>query len=194
MKVRFFISLLMFLSAYFPLALIFIIKDMDAQTWLPSHPRTAAAVAVVAVLSCVIVLWVAAKISGGLPVRVTRVSNKSGDMFTYTIPYMVSFYNFNFGDWKTLFSLFVFMALMFALAYRTQNVFVNPVLALAGYGLYDCQFVDGKRDVQGLMLSRRIFHPGDTCIVKQLSAFLYFVTDVQDHMDETRTEPKGAQQ
>lgn len=183
MKVKFIPSLLIFLSSYFPLALIFIIKDLDPHTWLPAHRMAAAIVVAVAGLSCVIVLFVANKIQGGLPVRITKVSNKSGDMFTYTIPYMISFYNFNLGDWKTLLSLLVFMTLMFALAYRTQNIFVNPVLALAGFGLYDCQFKDGAREVQGLLVSKHEFQIGDTCIVQRLSNFLYFVTEIQ---------PKGA--
>lgn len=179
MKLRFIPSLLMFISSYFPLALIFIIKDLDDATFLPSHPATAAIIASVTLLACVVVIVAARKIDSGLPVKVTKVANKSGDMFTYTIPYMISFYNFNLGDWKTLLSLFVFMALMFALAYRTQNVFINPVLALAGYGLYDCQFKDGKRDIQGLLISRHEFQLGDTCIVEQLSNHLYFVSSVQ---------------
>ena len=97
-------------------------------------------------------------------------------MFTYTIPYMISFYNFTLGDWKTLLSLFVFMVLMFALAYRTQNLLVNPVLALVGFGLYDCQFKDGTSDSQGFLLSKNEFRVGDTCVIERLSAFLYFVT------------------
>lgn len=179
MKLRFLPSLLMFISSYFPLAMIFIIKDLDDTTFLPRHPIAAAIIAAVALLACAVVLVAANKIESGVPVKVTKVANKSGDMFTYTIPYMISFYNFNLGDWKTLLSLFVFMSLMFALAYRTQNVFINPVLALAGYGLYDCQFKDGGREVQGLLISKHEFQLGDTCIVERLSGFLYFVSNVQ---------------
>ncbi len=179
MKVKFLPSLLMFLSSYFPLALIFIIKDIDPDTWLPAHPTMAVLVACIAGTSCLIVLLVANRIEGGIPVHITKVSNKSGDMFTYTIPYMISFYNFNLGDWKTLASLLVFMMLMFALAYRTQNIFVNPVLALAGFGLYDCQFNDGSREAQGLLISKHEFGIGDTCVVQRLSAFLYFATEIQ---------------
>lgn len=179
MKLKFIPALLMFISSYFPLALIFIVKDLDDATFFPKHPITAAIIAVVALLACVVVLVAANRIESGVPVRVTRVSNKSGDMFTYTIPYMISFYNFNLGDWKTLASLLVFMTLMFALAYRTQNVFINPVLALAGYGLYDCQFKDGNREVQGLLVSKHEFQLGDICVVERLSNFLYFVSSVQ---------------
>ena len=179
MKLRFLASLLMFISSYFPLALIFIIKDLDEIRFFPRHPIPAAIIAAVAILASAVVLIVANKIESGVPVKVTKVSNKSGDMFTYTIPYMISFYNFSFCDWKTLLSLFVFMSLMFALAYRTQNIFVNPVLALAGYGLYDCQFKDGNREVQGLLICKHEFQLGDTCVVERLSNFLYFVSSVQ---------------
>ncbi len=179
MKLKITPALLIFISSYFPLALIFIVKDLNETTFLPLHPITASIIGAIALFACAVVLVAANKIEGGVPVRLTKVSNKSGDMFTYTIPYMISFYNFNLGDWKTLVSLFVFMSLMFALAYRTQNVFINPVLALAGYGLYDCQFKDGVREIQGLLISKYEFQLGDTCIVERLSNFLYFVSSVQ---------------
>jgi hypothetical protein len=179
LKLKFIAALLIFVSSYFPLAVIFIIKDLDDQSFRPTHPITAAVIAVVFAAACLIVLRAARAIQGGLPLRIAKVANKSSDMFTYTIPYMISFYNFNLGDWKTLLSLFVFMALMFALSYRTQNVFINPVLALAGYGLYDCQFKDGAREAQGLFISRTEPEVGDTCVVERLSVYLYFVSNVQ---------------
>jgi len=177
-KLKFIPSLLIFISSYFPLALIFLIKDLDASSYYPQHPLIAAAIAILTLIACLSVLVAARSITGGVPVKMIKMSNKSGDMFTYTIPYMVSFYNFTLGDWKTLLSLLVFMILMFALTYRTQNLLVNPVLALAGYGLYDCQFKDGASDNQGFILSKVEFRVGDTCVIERLSAFLYFVTKI----------------
>lgn len=169
----------MFISSYFPLALIFIIKDIDEKTFLPKHIITAAVIAVTVIIACCTTMLAAQKIENGIPVNILKASNKSGDMFTYTIPYMISFYNFNLGDWKTLLSMGVFMLLMFSLSYRTQNIFVNPVLALAGYGLYDCQLKFGEREMQGMLISKEEFHVGDTCVVEQLSRFLYFVASIQ---------------
>lgn len=176
MKLKFWPSLLIFISSYFPLTLIFLIKDMSATDFRLQHPIVAAVVAIVTLLACLSTLFASRSINGGVPVKIIKVSNKSGDMFTYTIPYMVSFYNFTLGDWKTLLCLLVFMTLMFALSYRTQNLLVNPVLALAGFGLYDCQFKDSMNDFHGLLLSKTEFRPGDTCVIERLSTFLYFVT------------------
>jgi hypothetical protein len=177
MKLRFLPSLFIFLSSYFPLAIIFVIKDLDDSTFYPQHPTIATVIAFVAIGSCAFVIIAAQSIKTGLPIRIMKISNKSGDMFTYSIPYMIAFYNFTLGDWKTLLSLLVFMVLMFTLAYKTQNMLVNPVLALAGYGLYDCQFKDGDRELQGLLISKRTFQLGDTCVVERLSASLFFVVE-----------------
>ncbi|MCW7539226.1 hypothetical protein OOT46_15385 [Aquabacterium sp. A7-Y] len=178
MKLRFWPSLLIFASSYFPLAVIVIIKDLDATSWRPQHPLLAGAIAISAAL-CMLALFLAVRsIPGGLPVQVTKVSNKSGELFAYTIPYMISFYNFDLGDWRTLLCLGLFLGMLFALAYRTRNILVNPVLGLAGYGLYDTQFKEGARERQGLLLSRTEFRVGDRCYVTRLSNFLYFVKKV----------------
>jgi hypothetical protein len=184
MKLRIIPSLLIFISSYFPLTAIFIIKDLDVTTFLPQHPNLAILIALTALASCIFVLVAARAIKTGVQVRITRVSSKSGEMFTYTVPYMVAFYNFNLGDWKTLLSLLVFMGIMFLLSYKTQNMLVNPVLALAGYGLYECQFKDGNRELQGQFISRFPFQFGDVCIVERLSNFLYFVAKVHSRADQ----------
>lgn len=186
MRLRLFPSLLIFLSSYFPLAIIFIIKDLDNSSFHPQHPWTAAIIAIVTLAACILVLVSAASIKSGVEVTILKVANKSGDMFTYTIPYMIAFYNFTLGDWKTLASLFVFMMLMFALAYRTQNMFINPVLALAGYGLYECQFKDGAKEIQGLVIAKLALKVGNACLVERLSYFLYFATKLTDSEEGTR--------
>jgi len=166
----------MFVSSYFPLVLIFIIKDFNTTSMRPSHPRIAIAIAGVMIIACAAVVVAARSIKTGLPTELLKVSNKSADMFTYTIPYMISFYNFTLGDWKTLACLVVFMSIMFMLCYKTNNFLVNPVLALADYGLYDCEFKSGDTKWQGLALSRAVLKVGDHPKVEQISQFLYLVT------------------
>lgn len=175
MKPRLIPALLMFLSSYFPLVIIFVVKDLDASSCLPAHPRLALALGVIEALACAVVLLAVRSIKTGVETELTKVSNKSADMFSYTIPYMISFYNFNLGDWKTLTCLLIFMSIMFLLSYKTNSFLTNPVLALAGYGLYDCQFKSGKAEWQALALSRQVLRVGDHPRVEQVSQFLYLV-------------------
>lgn len=179
MQLHFLSALAIFISGYAPLGLILVIKDLNEDTFYFEHPARACAIFIIFVMSALFALSAARNIRQGVPVKISKVSNKSADMFTYTIPYMMSFYKFDLGDWKLLLCLFIFMSLMFVLSYRTQNVFVNPVLALAGYGLYDCQFKEGSQEKQGLLLSKTHFQVGDYCAIKRLSTLMYFVTQVQ---------------
>ncbi len=168
-------SLLLFLSAYTPLLVILIVKDFDPDQlqWLPRHPYFAALILLVATVSCVGVLRAVREVQSGLAVKVTKASNKSGEMFGYTIPYMLSFLRIDLGDWQTLLSLFIFMAMLFVVAYRTQTVFVNPVLALAGYMLIDCTFERGATETQALVITMEPLKIGETCVIERVSHYLY---------------------
>ncbi|MGQ3091662.1 MAG: hypothetical protein ACT6RZ_12640 [Methylophilus sp.] len=179
MQLHFLSALAIFISGYAPLGLILLIKDLNETSFRFEHPLRALVIFVIFALSALFALSAARNIKQGVSVKISKVSNKSADMFTYTIPYMMSFYKFDLGDWKLLLCLAIFLSLMFVLSYRTQNVFVNPVLALAGYGLYDCQFKDGTQERQGLLLSKTHFQVGDYCAIKRLSSLMYFVTQVQ---------------
>lgn len=175
LRLRFLVSLMIFVSGYAPLLLILAIKDLliVSNVPMPQHPWLFAAVLMLAVLSTVIVLTAIKSIHGGLVVEVTKASNKSGEMFGYTIPYALSFIKIDLGDWQTLASVALFLAMMFAIAYRTQTVFVNPILALAGYMQIDCTFKQGQTEVQAMVLSREPLKIGQTCRFERLSHYLY---------------------
>src|SRR6218665_3695492 len=113
LRLRPWASLTLFLSSYSPLMLILVIKDYAQvnPSWLPCHPILSGVLLSVAILSIVITLCSMKEISGGLPVIVIKASNKSGDMFGYTIPYMLSFlriYFLGFVENKKIFVFFFF--------------------------------------------------------------------------------------
>lgn len=175
LRLRPWASLVLFLSAYSPLMLILIIKDYDATNLglLPQNPVFSGILLLIAVFSSLAVLRSVREIDGGLTVTVTKASNKSGDMFGYTIPYMLSFMKVNLGDWQIIVSLALFLAILFIMAYRSQTVFVNPILALAGYMLIDCTFKRGDKEIQAMVVTRQPLAVGDTCRMERLSHYLY---------------------
>lgn len=175
LRLRPWASLLLFMSSYAPLFVILVIKDYDPQQlqWLPRHSWFSALIILVAISSCIGVLRAVREVQSGLTVKVTKASNKSGEMFGYSIPYMLSFLRIDLGDWQTLLSLFIFLAMLFVVAYRTQTVFVNPVLALAGYMLIDCTFERGDTQTQALVITKAPLKSGDTCVIERVSHYLY---------------------
>lgn len=188
LRLHFWASLLIFVSGYAPLLLILAIKDLEWLGRLPSpkHPWLFIGLLLVAALSTVTVLCAIRSVHGGLPVAVSKASNKSGDLFGYTIPYVLSFVRIDLSDWQTLVSLGIFLAMLFAIAYRTQTVFVNPVLALAGYMLIDCTFKQGANETQAMVLSRRPLTIGGTYAVERLSHYLYAAaeSEIEEHGKE----------
>jgi hypothetical protein len=59
------------------------------------------------------------------------------------------------------------------MAYRTQTVFINPVLALAGYMLIDCTFKRDSKEIQAMVVTKEPISVGDSIKLDQLSHYLY---------------------
>ncbi len=175
LRLRPWVSLLLFLSAYSPLMLILVIKDFDQvhPFWMPQHPVSSGILLAVALLSSWAVLRSVKEVSAGLTVTVTKAANKSGDMFGYTIPYMLSFLRIDLSDWQTLASLLLFLGILFVMAYRTQTVFINPVLAIAGYMLIDCTFKRDGKETQAMVITRIPVDVGGVIELERLSHYLY---------------------
>lgn len=191
LRLRPWASLLLFLSAYSPLLLILIVKDYAPvdSSWLPRHPVLSGILLCIAVFSSIAVLHSVKEIKGGLPIVVTKASNKSGDMFGYTVPYMLSFLRVDLGDWQTIISLSIFLAILFVMAYRTQTVFINPILALAGYMLIDCTFKRGDREIQAMVVTSMPLIIGKTYQMERLSHYLYIAaTPSQSNIGENNEQ------
>ena len=174
LRLRPLVSWTLFLSAYSPLMLILVIKDMDLSApHLFANPAVSAVLVLVAITSSWMTLAAVKEADGGLPVEVTKAANKSGDMFGYTIPYMLSFMRVDLGDWQTLASLALFLAVLFVMAYRTQTVFINPVLAVAGFMLIDCTFKRSGKETQAMVVTKEPIAAGDSILIDRLSHYLY---------------------
>lgn len=190
LRLRFWASLLIFISGYAPLLVILAIKDLQlAGAYpVPQHPWRFGTLLVLAIMSTALVLGAVRTIRSGLAVEVTKAANKSGEMFGYTIPYVLSFVRIDLGDWQTLVSLFIFLSMMFAVAYRTQTVFVNPVLAVAGYMLIDCTFKRAGTETQAMVITRVPIKIGGTYTFERLSHYLYAAAEPEQQQEAGETE------
>lgn len=180
MKLRLWAAIAIFISSYSPLAVILLIKDLDERTLVPQHPLVAGVLLTVAAVSIPVVFAAVRGVKHGDSVQVLRVANQSGELVNYSIPYMISFFEFDLGEWKALVSFGLFLSLMFVLTIRTQNIFINPVLALVGYGLYDIEFVNTGVTQQATFLSRDALFSSQRVKVRRLSRFLYLVTSAPE--------------
>lgn len=188
LRLRFWASLLIFVSGYAPLLVILAVKDLQIVSRIPTpqHPWMFAVLIAVAALSSLMVLGAIRSIRSGLSVEVTKAANKSGEMFGYTIPYVLSFVRIDLGEWQTLVSLAIFLGMMFAVAYRTQTVFVNPILAVAGYMLIDCTFKRAGTETQAMIITRVPLKIGASYTIERLSHYLYAAAELQEDRRENQ--------
>ncbi|MBZ8141308.1 hypothetical protein CLD22_15555 [Rubrivivax gelatinosus] len=107
-------------------------------------------------------------------------------MFGYTIPYVLSFVRIDLGEWQTLVSLVIFLGMMFAVAYRTQTVFVNPILAVAGYMLIDCTFKRAGTETQAMIITPVPLKIGAFYTIERLSHYLYVAAELQEENGENQ--------
>jgi hypothetical protein len=172
-------SILIFLSAYSPLSIIFLIQDFDIQSKQLMHPLTVWTILGVAIISCIL-LWASVKLlkSSSPPVTVKSVSNRSGELINYSIPYMISFFVMDLGDVKLLLSFAFFMLIMFWLTVNTHNIFVNPVLAALKYNIYDVTYEKNGRECQNFFLVKgERLKNGESCRLVEISEQLFVITE-----------------
>jgi len=179
MKVRFLPSVLIFISAYAPLSIIFLIQDWDLQNRRLEHPLTVWTILGISMISCIVV-WSAVRLlkSSEPVVTVESVSNRSGELINYSIPYMISFFVMDLGDIKLLLSFGFFMVIMYWLTLRTHNIFINPILACMGYNLYDVKYLrNGKEYETFFLVKGSRLAAEEVCRTIQLSEQLILVTE-----------------
>ena len=179
MKLRFVSSLLIFMSAYSPLSIIFLIQDFDFAKKEVMHPEIVWPILGLSVLSCVL-LWMAVRYLKGSspPITVKSVSNRSGELINYSIPYMISFFVMDLGNLKLLLSFGFFMFIMYWLTMKTHNIFINPVLAVMGYNIYDVHYERNGNECEDFFLVKGPrLRKNERCRIVEISEQLYVVTE-----------------
>lgn len=179
MKPKIWTSILLFISAYSPLFLILAVKDFDFEnTYRLQHPLAVYILLGLSVL-CVIILFLILKSikRGNMPVKIRSVRNRSVDLINYTIPYILSFFGFDLSKWEDVISLAIFMTIMLVLTITSRSLFLNPILAFAGYGLYDIDYEFNGETKTISVLSKIELKVGEQVYIKSLTRFLYLIKE-----------------
>jgi hypothetical protein len=179
MKPRLLTAILLFISAYSPLFLILAVKDFDFKyTYEFNHPIGISILLGMSLLSVVLLFATITSIKkGNMPVTVKAVKNRSVDLINYTIPYIVSFFEFDLAKVEDIISLGIFLLLLLLLTIKSKSVFMNPILLLAGYNLYDLDYEFDGRPASTIVISKHEMKTGERFYIRSLTRFLYFVTE-----------------
>lgn len=179
MKPKIFTAILLFISAYSPLFIILAVKDFDfIKTHWFRHPIPIYILLFISLLSIILLfLTVATLKRGTMVVEVVSVKNRSVDLINYTIPYMLSFFGIDLSKPEDVISIIIFLGIMLLLTITSKSVFLNPILALANYGLYDLEYKFDNKVSSTIVISKHEMRSGDRFYLRSLTRFLYFVTE-----------------
>jgi len=179
MKLRLFSPFIIFISAYSPLSMVFLLWDLNLDKMELNNPRIICSLLLVSLLSCLFV-YVSVKLlkTSSPPIEVVSVSNRSGELVNYSIPYMISFLAMDLNNTNFLISFVFFMCIIYWLTLKTHNIFINPMLAAMGYNLYNVKYKKNDKKCEGLFLIKgeRLSH-GECCRIVEISEQLFLVTE-----------------
>jgi len=173
MKPRLWASFIIFVSAYAPLALLFALRDFDETARWFKHPPFVFSGLALVIVSVALLLWIFANLRGQFTAKVTKVALRSNDLMNYSVPYVISFFSVDFGKWQDVSAFGLFMGLLFVLTLKTQSLFINPILAVTGYGLFEVEFEESGKAKSGIFLTRLNLRPGAFYRMERLSQFLF---------------------
>jgi hypothetical protein len=123
-------------------------------------------------LSIVLLFIIFSLIKGGDIITITSVDNRSPDIINYTIPYLLAFINTDLSSLPDLISVCIFLFILMMLTITSKSIFINPVLAMAGYGLYDIHYMYNDNDMSKTVLSKSELLVTNRYCIKSLTPFL----------------------
>lgn len=179
MKLRIISSIFIFISAYSPLAVIFLLQDINLDTWELKTPTIVISLLLISLFSCLVVSFAVTRLkTSSAPVEVVSVSNRSGELVNYSIPYMISFFAMDLSDTNLLLSFVFFMFIMYWLTLKTHNIFINPILAALGYNLYDVKYLKNGVECEDFFLVKGPrLKSADKCRIIEISEQLFLMTE-----------------
>lgn len=127
-----------FISSYFPLTLIFFVMLLNNK----GIGGLIAAICVLAVgVGSIIFLYMTIESKRhkktGFHRKAVEVRGRDGDVMSYIASYIVPFVTFSLDGWQSIFALVVFLLVLAILYVNSNMMYINPMLSLVGYHLYE---------------------------------------------------------
>ena len=160
-----FVRCLLFVSSYFPLAVIFCILLWEKHTLL------AVLILLIGFTGVVVLLFyfllIVPKRTQSHEVIVT-LERHDGDVLSYVASYLVPFVSIDFNT-AQVWALLVFFVVLLIIYVNSNMIYINPMLNILGYHLYGIT-IEHNEDVFYLLTrqrvalrsSIRVVHIGDT--------------------------------
>ncbi len=154
----FLFEVLIFLSSYYPLFLILLIRDISEKTngisfgfdsWGLKVSLWALALFYLSSIASLIVGQLMRRLlihqQGGTPIKIQEASQVRGDMLNYTLPFLIGLFAFDYKSIQSILSLLIFLAFIFSFVRKEKISLLNPMFLLMGIRLYRIKYKEVGR-------------------------------------------------
>ncbi len=129
-----FVRCMLFVSSYFPLALIFSIFLFEKQRLWAVITLLAGSSGLVIMLLYFLLI---APRRAVFYEKVVELQKRDGDVMSYIASYLIPFVTFPFSSWEQKAAIIVFMVVLLVVYVNSNMIYINPMLNLIGYHLYE---------------------------------------------------------
>jgi hypothetical protein len=192
------VEVIIFLSAYYPLFLILLIRDITDKTigldfGLSSWGVQISWYALVLFLLSSIASLIAGPLirslltyqEGGTSIKIHKAIQVRGDMLNYTLPFLIGLFAFNYENIQTIISLLVFLIFIFSFVHKEQISLLNPMFLLMGIRLYKVTYKEvGRTSIyKNNVLCLGAVEVSNESIEVKETAGIHFIFPKQKHTD-----------
>jgi len=164
----------LFLSSFAPLFVVFGLLHSFGTGW-PTYICYGLAVLATVTLFVMLRVW---RRMASSKVRVARARHRDADAIGYVATYVVPFAAMGVSTWESKIALLFFMLLVGVLYLRAHLFYVNPLLSVIGYRLFE---IETERGRVLLVITKRKFMQLNLEIdVRTLSDYIFLEADVAD--------------
>ena len=163
-----FVRCMLFVSSYCPLALICSLLLFDEQRFW------ALMILLIGLSGCLIMLVYFLVIAPKKQIcveKVTELQKRDGDIMSYAAGYLIAFITFPLHDWQHLAAVLTFLGVLLIVYVNSNLIYINPMLTLLGYHLYEARLEHSE--VSHLLLIRHRLIRGETVRLAKLGESIF---------------------
>lgn len=143
---------MLFLSSYFPLALIFFFLFIQQQ---PAWAIGILAVGAMGLLIMLLYFFYFAQRFAPIQEKITGLHGRDAEPMSYIASYLIPFIALPFSGWQQVTALLILIVVLGIVYVNSNMIHINPMLNLLGYHLYEITLADSK-ETYSLITRRRI--------------------------------------
>jgi len=158
-----FVRCMLFVSSYFPLALICSLLLFDEQRFW------ALVILLIGLSGCFIMLAYFLVIAPRKHIcveKVTELQKRDGDVMSYVAGYLIAFIAFPLHGWQHIAAVLTFLGVLLIVYVNSNLIYINTMLTLLGYHLYEARLEHSE--VFHLLLIRHRLIRGETVRLAKL--------------------------